>query len=296
MYPTSVTFSGEGVTEWMSFVLYGVFHIAVFPSLTVVLGYSMASIPQITFEYKIKKYPYWWMMAISFVFYGVGSILGVVNDQERDYDEKVMLLKLLKSSVSFMSYFSSYCFLCFSSFLLVSWIAVLNDVILKQYNSSESGTGGINKCITLYSVFNESFGFLLFIIFVSSTFLTILSIFFLIASVLNEFQIEQIIMCFILLLTTFGYMTMMLAVTLSADGLHKNLLKLCENLDKLEEDLKEENERIRVRNLRMKILHTGPMTGMGFFNIDKNSFFGMLSFAATYIVILVQFKSGEKEN
>ena len=54
MYPTSVTFSGEGVTEWMSFVLYGVFHIAVFPSLPVVLGYSMASIPQITFEYKMK--------------------------------------------------------------------------------------------------------------------------------------------------------------------------------------------------------------------------------------------------
>ena len=69
----------------------------------------------------------------------------------------------------------------------------------------------------------------------------------------------------------------MLAFILALDDAQGNLNGLSDVLDTLEEDIKEEKEILRVKNLRTKVLHTGQMTGMVFFNIDKNSFVGMLS-------------------
>ena len=70
--------------------------------------------------------PYCLITALSFVFFGVGSILGGVSDQARDGDEKVILVKLVKCPVSFMSFFYSYIFFCVSVsywFLgLLSWM------------------------------------------------------------------------------------------------------------------------------------------------------------------------------
>ena len=93
-----------------------------------------------------------------------------------------------------------------------------------------------------------------------------------------------------LILNAAGHLTYMFAIILGSDDLHNNLLALADALDEYEEKTMVKMEKVRVKNLKRKILNTGPLTGLGFFNINKESFVGLLSFAATYIVILVQFK------
>ena len=114
--------------------------------------------------------------------------------------------------------------------------------------------------------------------------------YYVISQLSNELKVEQVPMNLGLILVASGHLTYMLAIVLGLDALHRNLLSLADVLDTLEENLSDEGEKIRVRNLRRRILGTGQITGLGFFNIDKQSFVGMMSFAATYIVILVQFK------
>ena len=92
-------------------------------------------------------------------------------------------------------------------------------------------------------------------------------------------------------LAAFGHLIFMLSVVLGLVKAHTNMLALADVLDTLEETFKEKAEIVKVKNLHRQILNNKPFSGLGFFNIDKNSFVGMLSFAATYIVILVQFRT-----
>ena len=84
-----------------------------------------------------------------------------------------------------------------------------------------------------------------------------------------------------------------LTIILHLDDLHSNLLDLLLPLDALEEKILNENKRVEIRNVKRRIQSCGPITGLGFFDINKSAFLGFLSFAATYIVILLQFRDAD---
>ena len=128
-------------------------------------------------------------------------------------------------------------------------------------------------------------------LFSSSSFLTVVYTFYVISSFFTDWQSEQIIEEISLTAGFLGHLIYMFAIVLSLDDVHTNLHELSDVLDAVEANLNTKQEKFNVKNLRRKILLTEPMTGLGFFNIDKKSFVGMLSFAATYIVILVQFRA-----
>ena len=88
-----------------------------------------------------------------------------------------------------------------------------------------------------------------------------------------------------------GHLFFMLSNVLGLDEVNNNTHVLGDVLDTIEEALEDKAAKVKVKHLRRKLLNTKPMSGLGFFNVDKTSFVGMISFAATYIVILAQFRT-----
>ena len=79
-------------------------------------------------------------------------------------------------------------------------------------------------------------------------------------------------MCVGLTLSAFGHLIFMLSVVLGLDKVHNKMLALADGLDTMEETLKAEADIVKVKILKRKILNLKPISGLGFFNIDKNSF------------------------
>ena len=149
--------------------------------LPTVIGYSMARIPSITLQRRTGTCRRWWMIAISCIFFVLASVLGIVNDQYLLSNNDVKMLRVLKIFITFMHSFNPYIFLTISSFLLVSWTSVLNDEILRIHDSSSESVD-ISRCLELYTKFKKSFGLLFLMLFSSSSFVTIVTIFFSVSS------------------------------------------------------------------------------------------------------------------
>ena len=201
------------------------------------------------------------------------------------------MLKIIPFLLEFFWHSSPFIYLNISSFCLRSWIASLNGIICKELNSPSPNACKINKILDLYENFKYGFGSLLFVLFSTSTFLTILNIFFVISALVYELRTEQIPVCLGMTFSAVGHLMIMLSIVLGLEEVHNNMLAFVDVLDKLEETLEDKAAKVKVKNMRRKFLNTKPMSGVGFFNIDKKSFVGMISFAATYIVILAQFRT-----
>ena len=167
----------------------------------------------------------------------------------------------------------------------------MNHAINKESNNVTPNTQGIKESWNLYDQFSKSFGGILLVLFSTSSFLTIVNTFFVFSAFFTGVQAGQIFTCIGLGLSAVGHLICMLSIVLGLDKAQNNLLALSDVLDILEETLEKKAEKVKVKNLRRKIMNSKPISGLGFFNIDKNSFVAMLSFAATYIVILVQFRT-----
>ena len=102
---------------------------------------------------------------------------------------------------------------------------------------------------------------------------------------------DSMFLIIFLVLEFVGLTLDLLSTTLALDDLHSELLSLSFNIDNHEEDAPDDKTRVKMRNLRSNTQGTGPITGSGYFEINKSSFLSFLSFAATYIVILLQFRS-----
>ena len=232
------------------------------------------------------------MSGFAFLCFAFASVLRAFN---RNYSERYNIAQFGFEVI----WHSSPCvYLSISSFCLTSWIAALNHVICRESNCVTPNTKRIKESLNLYENFSKSFTALFFVLFSTSSFLTIINIFFVISAFVHGVLTDQMLYCIGMSLSAVGHLIFMLSIVLGLDEVHNNLLSLVDVLDILEETLREEAEKVKVKNLRRKILNTKPMNGLGFFNIDKNSFVGMLSFAATYIVILLQFvkEDGKERN
>ena len=270
----------DGV-EWLSLITFGAINYILYPILPTLLSYSLSRMPSLISTSRLKTSQSIWLIFFSFCFFSIASVLQLFDEHYKDSNT-------FQVFVTFLSYFFSKLLLSTSAFLITSWIWALNAMFLKETVSSSGEVVSINNCLSLYKQFDKSFGFLFFILFSSSSFLTIVDTYYVIALISSSMKTN--FSYFGLVCNTAGQLTYMLAIVLGLEDLHNNLLALTDKLDEHEENIKDEKEKTKLKNLRRKILSTGPLTGSGFFNINKQSFVGMLSFAATYIVILVQFK------
>ena len=271
--------------EVLSFILFALINFLIYPSLPTLMGYSLSQMDCTLFESQITASKTLLMSFLSFLCFALACVLQAF---EWHYFETPNILQFVFDLVC-LTYPCLY--LIITSLCLASWIAAMSHAICRESTFLKTNVCRIKQCCNLYENFNKSFGSLLLVLFSTSSFLTIVNIFFVISTLVSGVISEQIPMCVGLTLSAFGHLIFMLSVVLGLDKVHNKMLALADGLDTMEETLKEEADIAKVKILKRKILNLKPISGLGFFNIDKNSFVGMLSFAATYIVILVQFRT-----
>ena len=271
--------------EVYSLVVFALINFLIYPTMPSLIGYSLSKMECVLFESPKNSSTMYLLSLFSLLCFVLASVL-------QAFDWKFFeVSKIIPFIMELFWHASPFIYLNISSFCLLSWIAALNGVICRESNSLTPNVCKINKCCNIYENFNKSFGTLLFVLFSTSSFLTIVNIFFVISALVQGVLSDQMLACVGMSLSAVGHLIFMLSIVLGCDEVHNNLLTLVDVLDTLEETLEEKAVKVKAKNLGRKILNTKPMSGLGFFNIDKNSFVGMLSFAATYIVILAQFRT-----
>ena len=174
-------------------------------------------------------------------------------------------------------------------------ILVLNAIITENCDQFELSLESIEKSYNMYCKFNKSFGPVFLVFFPICMLLTISNLFFIVSSI--AYDSEKSVM--LILSMTFSVASDMLNILSISKGLHmahESLLNLALKLDQLEQDRLQRPDLTQLQNLRRRLLNIGPITALGYFNLNKNAFVGYLSFVATYVVILVQFKSSENND
>ena len=258
-----------------------------FPLLPLHLGYSVSKT-----NFTWKKNIHWpkngWGIFVGLVFFTISAGCVVVADYQ--LYETAEYLKMF-NTFSKLFHFLPFFYLCLSSFLIASWVTFINDEVSAVKASECPKLHQVKNCVSQYECFGEGFSSTFLLIFAVSQILGTFSIFRAVSQLLDW---KETLIFFQNTFLAFGLMINTFTLASILDDVHKNLLSLCKVLDRIYTETEDRKEEKFVRILKDEILQTGPMTAMGFFDIDRSTITAMGSFTATYIVILLQFRIGEK--
>ena len=87
-------------------------------------------------------------------------------------------------------------------------------------------------------------------------------------------------------ITSLGFLFGTINTSFPPEDLHSSLANVMDTL----EDLPKSEEDKEVSKLLKSLERTGPLTGCGLFQLQRNTLTSMVSTSITYLIILVQFK------
>ena len=125
----SPIFGYEDAVEVFSFLVWDITTYILYSSLPLIVGYSVARVPDILFLNWQSSSKTCWMSLLSLTCFLLASVFWTYSAKNKFEDENNTVLKVLQIIIIFMLFVLPYLCLSISSFLLVSWVGVLNSYI-----------------------------------------------------------------------------------------------------------------------------------------------------------------------
>ena len=88
------------------------------------------------------------------------------------------------------------------------------------------------------------------------------------------------------------YISYLYFITMTAEKAHKDLKMLA---SPLQQALVMETEQPKIQSLKIllkEVENVGPLSGNGYFDINRGTLTSMIGISVTYFIILLQFKTG----
>jgi len=168
---------------------------------------------------------------------------------------------------------------------------------MRPWHDSEGGItlSRAKGCLNLYNNLDQGMGSFFFLFVSMNQVAWIFYIFITISSLLGDnLDASSLSFSFSYCLGTLGLVLSVVSITLALDRCYQGLGMMASELRMKLTNMKEEEGSSRQKEeaniVLQELERRGPLSGLGFFTIERSTITGMLSTAVTYIIILVQFR------
>ena len=263
-----------------------------FPLCPLFLGHALPSIPTLILAKDLKWPKHGAKYVASIFLCVVGSTmtnavnLNLAFEEKNVPDQILVLLCIFFASQQLVVNF------CWAVPALLVTVWMEKFICLCECKAIENEVKHTNKLFKIYSNFDRGFGKFFFFVFGVSQIFVIFSLFLTISQVIgsNGTGLDKLIFSFGNLSVSCGLVLNIVGLTFILDAGHKSMKGLANKLQDQLLYVTDEFDRQSIENIIKEIEKTGPLNGIGFFNITRGTLTGMASVGITYLIILVQFK------
>ena len=117
----------EDSVAYVTFIFFSLIKYVLYPTLPTMLGYTISKMPYFMEDSRSKSSGFSWIPSFLFImFFTVSSVFQV-------FDGHFKNASTLMVTLIFLSYLFPNMFLCLAAFIIISWIAKLNNQFLKDW-------------------------------------------------------------------------------------------------------------------------------------------------------------------